>query len=625
MIVYQAIKAEFQDHVLSGKIHKIIELAVQNELGRRTAQAEVSSWKNSLLYMDKVLSCDSIPDNAGVAVEYNIPQTGKRIDFIVSGKNSNNKHSAIIVELKQWQSASKTDQDGIVNTFVGGANRDVAHPSYQAWSYASLMRDFNENLHEDKILLHPCAYLHNFPRKNNEITGEFYAQHISNAPIYFEEDAKKLREFISSQIKHGDNKETIYLIESGRIRPSKALADKLSSMLQGNDEFTLIDDQKVVYEKILKYADKEGKHTLIIDGGPGTGKTVVAINALVKLISQKKLAQYVTKNAAPRSVYEAKLTGTFKKTHISNLFKGSGAYTESPPNTFEVLLADEAHRLNEKSGMYQNMGENQIKEIINASKCSVFFIDEAQKVSLKDIGEKEEIEHWAEELNSTVIHLKLESQFRCNGSDGYLAWLDNTLEIRPTANTTLKDVNYDFRVLDTPKELKELIEQKNKERNKARIVAGYCWDWVSKKDKSLFDIELAGFKAQWNLSEDGMLWILKEDSVKEVGCIHTCQGLEVDYIGVIIGEDLKYDGSKLVTDGFARSKNDSTIKGFKGLHKENPKLAEARADEIIKNTYRTLMTRGMKGCYVYCKDKKLSRLLRERISGNTLENPAYQK
>ena len=616
MIVYQRDKQGFIGDVLSGQIHEIVKTAVHKELGLRIAEREVNSWKNSLLYMQLVLSSDDIPNNSGIAIEYNIPQTGKRIDFIVSGRHANGTPSAVIVELKQWQEARKTDQDGIVNTFVGGANRDVAHPSYQAWSYASLMKDFNENLHDNKVLLGPCAYLHNFSSSNNELIDDFYSEHIEKAPIYFQEDARKLREFIKSFITHGDNSETIYLIENGRIRPSKSLSDKLSSMLKGNEEFTLIDDQKIVFERIIKQANSGKKSTLIIDGGPGTGKTVVAINALVKLTSQGKLAQYVTKNAAPRTVYEAKLTGTFKKTHITNLFKGSGAYTESASNTFDVLLADEAHRLNEKSGMFRNLGENQIKEIIKASKCSVFFIDEAQKVSLKDIGDKEEIEHWAESLGSEVTHMTLESQFRCNGSDGYLAWLDNTLQIRDTANKTLLDVDYDFRVLDSAKELKELIEAKNKERNKARIVAGYCWDWISRKDKSLFDIELNGFKAQWNLSEDGMLWILKEESVKEVGCIHTCQGLEVDYIGVIIGNDLKYVQETLVTDGFERSKHDSTIKGFKGLYKKNPTLAEAKADEIIKNTYRTLMTRGMKGCYIYCTDESLAKYIKESMKIN---------
>ena len=248
----------------------------------------------------------------------------------------------------------------------------------------------------------------------------------------------------------------MYRIDHGKIKPSKNLADQLVSMLQGNEEFVMIDDQKIVYETAIKLAirsSEKNKNVLIVEGGPGTGKSVVAINLLVKLTNRELVAQYVTRNSAPRLVYEAMLTGSFKKSHISDMFSGSGSYHSMATNSFDCLIVDEAHRLNEKSGMFNHLGENQIKEIINASKFSVFFIDEDQKVTLKDIGDKEEIRRWAKELDAKVAELKLESQFRCNGSDGYLAWLDNTLQIRETANDILKADEYDFRIVNSPSEL----------------------------------------------------------------------------------------------------------------------------------------------------------------------------
>lgn len=203
----------------------------------------------------------------------------------------------------------------------------------------------------------------------------------------------------------------------------------------------LIDDQKLVFETVLAFAEQsesDVKKVLIVEGGPGTGKSVVAINLLVELTRKKKLVQYVTKNAAPREVYRSKLTGSFKKSHIDNLFKGSGSYHGAEPDCIDVLVVDEAHRLNEKSGMFQNLGENQVKEIIAAAKHSVFFIDEDQRVTWKDIGEKQEIRKWAKHSGATVLELELASQFRCNGSDGYLAWVDNCLQIRKTANESWK-------------------------------------------------------------------------------------------------------------------------------------------------------------------------------------------
>jgi DUF2075 family protein len=411
----------------------------------------------------------------------------------------------------------------------------------------------------------------------------------------------------------------MYRIDNGKIKPSKSLADSLAKMLKGNEEFVMIDEQKIVYETALMLArmsDTKNKNVLIIEGGPGTGKSVVAINLLVAISKAGFLAQYVTKNSAPRNVYESMLTGHFKKTEISSMFSGSGAFTESEVNIFDALIVDEAHRLNEKSGMFRNMGENQIKEIIHASKFSIFFIDEDQKVAWTDIGEKEEIIKWANAEGAKVQSMELSSQFRCNGSDGYLSWLDNVLGIHETANTTLDQRDYEFKVIKSPNELRDLIFEKNKIKNKARLVAGYCWDWVSKKKVTENDIVMADydFGMKWNLASDGNLWIIRPESVKEVGCIHTCQGLDVDYIGVIIGPDFIVRDGKIITDPSMRATTDASIKGYKKLLKDDPKGAQEKVDKIIKNTYRTLMTRGMKGCYIYCTDSETQKYFEEKLS-----------
>jgi DUF2075 family protein len=268
-----------------------------------------------------------------------------------------------------------------------------------------------------------------------------------------------------------------------------------------------------------------------------------------------------------------------------------------------------------KETTFKNIGENQVKEIIQSCKLAIFLIDEDQKVTFSDIGSKEEIVKWANFENATVHHMALESQFRCNGSDGYLAWLDDVLGIRETANKTLDALEYDFQVLSNPNDLKELIFNKNKINNKARIVAGYCWNWISRSDKSVFDITIPNFDfgMQWNLDTDGSLWIQAPDSVSEVGCIHTCQGLEVDYVGVIIGDDLIVRNGEVITNPNARAKTDKSISGFKKLFKMNPEVANKKADGIIRNTYRTLMTRGMKGCYVFCTDPETQAYFQDRL------------
>ena len=617
MIVYQGNKQSFQRDILTNNIQGIILDLFKEKLNKRVGIAEFRSWKNSMMYMHNVLLDDEIPNDASITVEYQIPQSSKRIDFIIAGQNEKKDDYAVLVELKQWDKVQLTDKDAVVVTRFRHGDSEEPHPSYQAWSYAKLLQGFNETVYEENIQLKPCAYLHNY-EEDDIINNSFYSDYIDKAPLFLRDDLMKLRKFIKEYVKHGDKTNIMYRIDNGKIKPSKSLADSVHRMLKGNQEFIMIDDQKIVYENALSLARKsteKNKHVYIVEGGPGTGKSVVAINLLVKLLDMGLNARYVSKNAAPRNVYEAKLTESFKKSEISNLFSGSGTFTESMPNDFDVLIIDEAHRLNAKSGIFKNQGENQIKEIINAAKNSVFFIDEDQKVTLQDIGDKDEIEKWAKYHNATVHFDTLSSQFRCNGSEGYLAWVDNVLQIRETANMDLKGIDFDFQVVNSPKRLFDMINDKNRINNKARMVAGYCWDWKSKRDPRLYDIQLTdfNFKKKWNLTRDGSLWIISPESVNEVGCIHTCQGLEVDYVGVIIGPDMVVRDSKVITDPTKRSKMDQSIKGYKALLKEQPEKGGILLDKIIKNTYRTLMTRGMKGCYVYCVDKNVEEYFMSRM------------
>ena len=619
MIVYEATKGEFCDSVLVGSITDEIYDVYKEKIGR-SAKSQIRSWENSMEYMYKVLNDSEIPSDCGVAIEFTIPTTSKRIDFILTGLNKFHDDSVVIIELKQWDSAQKVDgKDGVVKTYLGGGIRETTHPSYQVWSYASLIRNFNQTVDEDEICLFPCAYLHNYDfEEDDPLKDEIYKPYYDEAPLYGKRDVLKLREFIKRYVKYGDNSNILYRIDNGKIRPSKKLQDTLSSMLDGNEEFVMIDEQKIAYELAIKMAREsyldDKKRVLIVEGGPGTGKSVVAINLLVNLMADDMVSLYVTKNSAPRNVFFEKLRGgRYSLSYLKNLFKGSGSFTQSSSNEFDAIIVDEAHRLNEKSGLFGNLGENQVKEIINASKFSVFFIDKHQRISIKDYGSIDAIREFADYFDAEVEQIKLESQFRCNGSDGYLSWLNDVLEIEETANFDGFDFDYDFRVVDSPNELRDLIFEKNTDNN-ARLLAGYCWNWIKegKNNTDVHDIVIDDFSMSWNLGNSDT-WAIDEGSVNEIGCIHTSQGLEFDYVGVIIGNDLRFDGEHIVTDFTQRAKTDQSLKGIKKRFKNNPQEALVLADEIIKNTYRTLMTRGMKGCYVYCEDMLLQSYLKEKI------------
>lgn len=614
MVVYSGTLKQFSNDVLMGIIADRIEECFALNGFNHHNDAEYRAFNNSLMVMNNVLCNNSeIDQDIHVAIEYQIPLTSKRVDFLVTGYDDKGKENVVIVELKQWEECQATSRDDVVTTYVGGAIRAVTHPCYQAYSYAKAIESFNETVRDKDIELHPCAFCHNYKEeKADQIRHSKYSTAIELAPLFLKHDQLKLREFVKQFITKPDKGEILYTIENGKIKPSVALQDAIGTLLKGNKVFTMIDEQQVAYATIKKLVestiDTSEKHTVIIQGGPGTGKSVIAVNLLSELIRKGYNVEYVTKNAAPRNVFVTELVRQdYKKRYVENLFKGSGSFVDCRPDLFDCLLVDEAHRLNEKSGLFQNKGENQIKEIIKASKISVFFIDEDQVVTTKDIGSVAEIKKWADILGSKVHYgddLVLASQFRCGGSDGYLAFLDNLLGIRETANIDLVDIDYDVRVFDDPNEMRNALRELNKVNNKARMLAGYCYNWVSKNDPNLYDIQLEnGFKAQWNFSNTST-WAIDEDSFEQVGCIHTSQGLEFDYCGVIIGRDLIYRNGEIICDFTKRAKTDQSLRGSKDIN---------LFDRIIRNTYKTLLSRGQKGCFIYCEDKLLADYIKKSL------------
>jgi len=619
MIVYSNTKRNFINDVINNQIaDKIKDNLIQRGIfGSQIA--EFNAWNNSMQFMRNVIDYYTFDDETMVAIEYQIPRTSKRVDFIFCGSDQNQKDNIVIIELKQWEKAEKVNDASThtVRAFTGGAERYVAHPSYQAYSYAVHLENVSHFVQNEKINIIPTAYLHNYNRSYlNELTDEIYAPWLEEAPLFIKDELSQLRIFLEKYVtKKPTDAKLLYHIESGAIRPSKALQDAIRSVLEGNQEFVLLDDQVVAYDSCISNMEKclqDGKkRTIIIQGGPGTGKSVLAVNILHEFISRGLFASYVTKNSAPRKAFLKLLGKKDLKTgvKIKSLFRSPFGLCNVSPNIYKCLIVDEAHRLVKK--MYGDFnGENQVKECINASLLTIFLIDEDQKITNKDIGSIDEIKRWAKELGSTVImgeDLILKSQFRCNGSDAYIQLINNILQTSEYIDVDLKELAYDIKVFDSPIEMREalrVINESEKHKNKARMAAGYCYDWNVKNKRGEWDIIIGDFKAQWNLPEDET-FAVSESSFEQVGCIHTVQGLEFDYIGVIIGKDLIYRNGKVITQKSEISRDDKTS-GIRSVD-------ENTARTLILNTYKTLLSRGQKGCYIYCEDQELSNHIKRLI------------
>ena len=620
MIVYEDSKRCFVEDIKSNCIADKITAKIRERGINAGHEREYISWQNSLQFMRNIVDDNDIDDEVRIAIEYNIPLTSKRVDFIICGADANNNDNVVVVELKQWQKAEVVadDMHYCVKTFVGRNNRIVCHPSYQAYSYACFIRNYSQKVLDDGINLIPCAYLHNYdPDFKQTLSNSIYKEWVSEAPFFIRNETEQFSAFVKKYVtRRSSNGDLLYKIDHGRLKPTKTLQDSLASMVKGNKEFMLLDEQAVCYDMCLKTMAKckeDGKkRTIVIQGGPGTGKSVLAVNLLMEFINKSLNTCYATKNSAPREAFLSLLTHSDakKQVNIRQLFRSPFGLSNVPDNTYDCLIVDEAHRLVKK--MYGDWnGENQVKECISASLLSIFLLDEDQAVTVNDIGSIAEISKWCRELNSTLkmpAEAKLVSQFRCNGSDAYIQFIDDILQrTEESVTVDLDELNFDFRIFDSAIELREALREKNAINNKSRMVAGYCYDWNVKHGRGDYDIMLPdGFKAKWNLEKD-KIWAINPNSFEEVGCIHTAQGLEFDYVGVLIGKDLKYDSTsgRIITDKQAISKDDksSGIRSCKN---------ESIVRKLILNTYKTLLTRGQKGCYVYCEDKSLAEYIKKK-------------
>ncbi len=621
MRLYAGTSSQFIEDTIQNQIAEKLKLAFFNYFRYNPSPGEINSWRNSLRAVSQIFQYSNLMDH-GIILEYQLPLTSKRLDCIICGKDGNEKDNAVIIELKQWDKCEEASGENEVLTWVGGAKREVLHPSVQVGQYKMYLQDthtaFNESY--SPIILNACTYLHNYNYYSNDVIfSDKFKETIKKFPVFTADDVSKIKPYLIEKLKKGEGIDVLKRIEESKYRPSKKLMDHVGNIIKGKSEYVLIDEQLVVYDKILSLAkygfhDKQ-KSVIIVKGGPGTGKSVIAINLMADLLLKGYNAHYAT---GSRSFTETlrKIIGT----RGSAQFKYFNSYSEAENNAIDFLIADEAHRLRKTSSSRftprsKRLDIPQIEELINASKVVVFLIDDNQIVRPDEIGSTQYIKEYAEKNKCKFFEYELEAQFRCNGSDAFVNWINNTLGIKRTANVIwdLKE-EFDFKIFDNPEELENTIKNKIKEGFTGRVTAGFCWPWsMPNGDGTLKDdVIIESYKRPWDARPEAAklakgipkasLWAHDPNGINQVGCVYTAQGFEFDYIGVIVGKDLVYNFDKQKWEGHKENSSDSVVKRSKD-----------KFTDLVKNTYRVLLTRGMKGCYVYFMDKDTERFFRSRM------------
>lgn len=595
----------------------------------RPGPAEVNSWRNSLRAMKDIVELAGLHDH-GVLLEYQLPLSSKRIDCLICGRDSGEADEAVIVELKQWEQVESAEPENLVRTWVGGRHREILDPSVQVGQYRQYLEDSHTAFYEEPnaIRLSSCSYLHNYYlAPNDAILDPKFSKALNENPVFDADAADRLGEFLKGRLGLGNGREVLTRIEESRYRPSRKLMDYVATTIRSRAPWVLLDEQLVVFER-FRATTKSGlfgrkKQVIIVRGGPGTGKSVLAINLVADLLREGHNAHYATGSKAFTETLWSILGSRSKAT-----FKYFNSYGEAERDELDVLICDESHRIRETSNNRFTKKEKrssrpQVNEILEAAKVAVFFIDEQQVVRQNEIGSTAHIREHAHSIGAELSEYDLEVQFRCAGSDGFVNWIDNTLGLRRTANVIWDGSDgFDFRIVDDPQQLDALIREKTSEGHTARVAAGYCWKWShpDSKGQLVNDVMIEAFARPWNARPDSgklasgippaSLWATDPGGIEQVGCVYTVQGFELDYIGVIWGRDLKYDLDRQEWLGDKTQSQDPTVKRSK-----------EKFLDLVRHTYRVLLSRGMKGCFVHFMDRDTERFIRSRIE-TQFESPS---
>ncbi|KJK56315.1 DUF2075 domain-containing protein [Saccharothrix sp. ST-888] len=588
--------------------------------GYRPGPSEIRSWERSIPVLANAL-VDSGLGLVEMLLEYTLPLNSKRADVILAGTHPvTGEPSYVVVELKQWSSAEPEDGEPLLCR-VDSYTRPVLNPIEQVRGYCDYLVAFNGALSAHPERVAGAAYLHNATEFG--VSGLYEIEQSERGRLFTGERRGEFVEYLRTKLAPASGAEAADQLLAGKIGPSKQLMAVAAQEVREREQFVLLDEQRVAYELVLNAVRRaqrsDHKEVVVVAGGPGTGKSVIALSLLGELYRNGVSALHATGSSSFTTTMR-KIAGS-RKREVQELFKYFNSFMTAERNGLDVLLCDEAHRIRETSAnrytrAEQRTGKPQIEELIDAARVPVFLLDEHQVVRPGEMGTVAQIRAAAAVKGLECRVVSLDSQFRCGGSDAYLRWVVRLLGLEGEAPLGWEpDGKVELDVVDSPQELEAFLDARRAEGYGARMSAGYCWKWTTRIPPGAplpLDVTIGDWSRPWNLHGErsiagappAALWATDPAGSGQVGCVYTAQGFEYDWSGVIIGPDLVWRTDRWVSDRTASK--DPVFRRS---------TSDADVDRLIRNTYKVLLTRGMIGTVLYSTDAETRAKLRELVTG----------
>ncbi|MEU3851638.1 DUF2075 domain-containing protein [Streptomyces sp. NPDC029554] len=587
--------------------------------GFRPGPSEVRSWQRSIPALTAALN-DAGLGEVEVMLEYALPLNSKRADAVLAGVHpQTGEPSYVVVELKQWSQAEPDEEDPAL-CHVDAYAQPVLNPIEQVRRYCEYLVNFNGAVAEHPRRVSGAAFLHNATEFG---VGGLRAVERDEHGLLFTGDRRgafldHLRTRLSDKQPGARSADELL---AGKTVPSKQLMSVAAQEVREREQFVLLDEQQVAYRMVLNAVRRakrsDHKEVVVVTGGPGTGKSVIALSLLGELYRQGVTALHATGSQSFTKTMR-KVAGS-RKREVQELFKYFNSFMTTEKNSLDVLICDEAHRIRETSAnrytpAAHRTGRRQIDELLDVAKVPVFLLDEHQVVRPGEMGRVDDIKDAAARRGLTCHVVPLDSQFRCGGSEAYLRWVVRLLGLE-AGGPVVWDPDDRMRlvIVESPQEMESFLDGRRAQGYGARMSAGYCWPWSPepKPGEPLpADVRIGDWARPWNLRGDrsvsgappSALWATDPAGFGQIGCVYTAQGFEYDWSGVIIGPDLVWRGDRWVTDRTASK--DPVFK------RSTP---DADVDRLIRNTYKVLLTRGMVGTVVHSTDAETQDKLRELV------------